>query len=149
MPSWSKPQHRLRGGSWPDALEACARFHAALADLPRPTWLDRRGGHFADADRAAWGESEGAAELPSRLAETITRLRALSRPVTAPGQVVHGVRDLDLLLVRALLFRLSIDGLQLTSRAPGLRWDDSQVQWDLDHAEPLVGHLEQRLRQER
>jgi uncharacterized protein (TIGR02569 family) len=190
-------EHRLWGGPWPEALDACVRFHAALADVARPPWLDRRRDHFAEADRVAWGES--AVALPSPVVQTTTRLHALTRPVTAPDRVVHGdfagnllfadglppavidfspywrpagyptaltvvdavlwygepvglasrvppVADLDQLLVRALLFRLTIDGLQLLSRTPGLRWDDSQVAWDLSRAEPLVVHLEARLR---
>jgi len=188
-------EHRTWGGPWPDVVEACGRFHAALASVARPPWLDRRRHHFAVADRMAWGEE--AADLPSPVAEAVARLRALLRPVTAPDQVVHGdfagnvlfadglppavidfspywrpagyptaltvvdavlwygqdvsltlraaaVPELDQLLVRGLLFRLAVDGLQVRDRAPGLRWDDAQVEWDLDSAEPLLRHLEQR-----
>jgi uncharacterized protein (TIGR02569 family) len=190
-------EHRTWGGPWPDVVEACGRFHAALASVARPPWLDRRQDLFAEADRIAWGER--AAELPSPVAGAVARLRALTRPVAAPDQVVHGdfagnvlladglppavidfspywrpagyptaltvvdavlwygegvgltvpaasVPELDQLLVRALLFRLAVDGLQLRDRAPGVRWDDAQVEWDLGHAEPLLRHLEQRQR---
>lgn len=187
-------EHRTWGGPWPDVIEACGRFHAALASVTRPPWLDRRRDHFAEADRIAWGER--AADLPSPVAEAVARLRALTRPVDAPDQVVHGdfagnvlfadglapavidfspywrpagyptaltvvdavlwygedvgltvraasVPELDQLLVRGLLFRLVVDGLQMRDRAPGVRWDDAQVEWDLDSAEPLLRHLEQ------
>ena len=41
------------------------------------------------------------------------------------------------------------DGLQMRDRAPGVRWDDAQVEWDLGHAEPLLSHLEHQGRASR
>jgi uncharacterized protein (TIGR02569 family) len=51
------------------------------------------------------------------------------------------VPELDQLLLRALLFRLTLDGLLLQHPASGVRWEPSQIDWDLTHAEPLVAHL--------
>ena len=42
------------------------------------------------------------------------------------------------LVLRALIFRLSIDAQLDTGAAPGVRWDASQVDWDLQHAAPLA-----------
>ncbi len=55
------------------------------------------------------------------------------------------VPELSQLLLRALIFRLSLDGLLMQSMTPGVRWDRSQVEWDLIHAEPLVRHLADHL----
>lgn len=63
------------------------------------------------------------------------------------GLATHAtdVPELSQLLLRALIFRLSLDGLLLQSTAPGVRWDRSQIEWDLIHAEPLVRHLADHL----
>jgi uncharacterized protein (TIGR02569 family) len=50
------------------------------------------------------------------------------------------VPELDQLLARALTFRLVVDAL-LAADNPGVRWDESQVRWDLDHAAPLLAWL--------
>jgi uncharacterized protein (TIGR02569 family) len=63
------------------------RFHAALAGISRPDFLDQRSSPSAISDRVAW------AELPpsqfSRVGH-LTRLAAAVRPVIAPSQVIHG-----------------------------------------------------------
>lgn len=51
---------------------------------------------------------------------------------------------LDQLLLRGLLFRLTLDGLLMQGNAVGVRWEPSQVQWDIAHAWPLAAHLEDR-----
>jgi uncharacterized protein (TIGR02569 family) len=52
------------------------------------------------------------------------------------------VEELDQLLLRGLLFRLTLDGLLLQNSASEVRWEPSQTDWDLHHAEPLVAHIE-------
>lgn len=63
-------------------------FHAALAELPRPGFLDTRDDAWSYGDRVAW---EGAApvggdETRGLLAHALARLE----PVHLPSQVVHG-----------------------------------------------------------
>jgi uncharacterized protein (TIGR02569 family) len=185
-------EHRLWGGPWPEAVDVCGRFHAALRHLARPDCLRLRQDRFARADRSAWSNSQ--IDLPSPVAETIARLRTMSRSIELPAQIVHGdlagnllyaddlppavidfspywrpagyatamtivdavlwygadvgltsqashVLELDQLLLRGLIFRLTLDGLQRQSQDAGINWSPSQVTWDLEHAEPLIAHI--------
>ncbi|MEW1546379.1 TIGR02569 family protein [Streptomyces tsukubensis] len=86
-----------------EVIRAGAAFHAAVAGLPRPRFLDVRDDPWARADRLAFGESEsegngdgesdgdgaaGSAERPG--AVLLKPLLAERRPVSAPSQLVHG-----------------------------------------------------------
>ncbi|MFF3092931.1 phosphotransferase [Streptomyces cyaneofuscatus] len=73
---------------WPGVVAAGRAFHAALRELPRPAFLDRRTHPWAVADRVAWGEGETA--VVPELAEPFARLLSLRRPVEATPQIVHG-----------------------------------------------------------
>ena len=78
-------EHRER--AWPDVIAVGERFHAAIADEPRPSFLDRRTDHWAIGDRVAWGE------LPSgdfADVKHVPRLVGALRPIDAPSQLVHG-----------------------------------------------------------
>lgn len=74
-------------GRWPEIIAVGERFHAALAGIPRPSFLDQRSSRWAISDRVAWGEIP-ASEFPHvrHLPELVCALR----PVTAPGQLIHG-----------------------------------------------------------
>ena len=64
------------------------RFHAAIAGVPRPPFLDRRTNHWAIGERVAWSElpAEGFAHVKHLL-----RLVGALRPVDATrSQLVHG-----------------------------------------------------------
>lgn len=79
-------EHRER--AWPDVIAAGERFHAALASVERPSFLDRRTDHWAVGDRVAWGElpAEDFAHV-----KHLPRLAAARRPVeTSASQLVHG-----------------------------------------------------------
>jgi uncharacterized protein (TIGR02569 family) len=67
-----------------DVIGAGAAFHRALADLPRPGFLDTTDDPWSRADRMVWGE----APLPPD--PTIEELAAAFRPVETPAQVIHG-----------------------------------------------------------
>jgi uncharacterized protein (TIGR02569 family) len=71
-----------------EVLQAGGAFHAAIADLPRPAFLDARNDPWSYGDRVAWQE------LPIRgCAATLELLEPLARarrPVKVPAQVVHG-----------------------------------------------------------
>lgn len=72
---------------WDAVLDAGARFHAAVADEPRPDFLDRRNDWWARGDRVAWGEADPAAygDVPL-LDEILPRLTRIDEP----AQLVHG-----------------------------------------------------------
>ncbi|MGW9306200.1 phosphotransferase [Streptomyces cyaneofuscatus] len=73
---------------WPGVVAVGRAFHAALREVPRPAFLDRRTHPWAVADQVAWGE-EGAAVVPE-LAEPFAHLLSLRRPVEGAAQVIHG-----------------------------------------------------------
>ena len=61
-----------------------------------------------------------------------------------PSMLRHAQTDSegDQLLVRALLFRLSVDALQLSDPSSAVTAASSHIRWNLEHAEPLVALLE-------
>lgn len=73
--------------AWERIVATGELFHAALADEPRPAFLDGREDWWATGDRVAFGETgpEAYADVPL-LEEVLPRLR----PVTAPSALVHG-----------------------------------------------------------
>ncbi|WP_327216595.1 phosphotransferase [Streptomyces cyaneofuscatus] len=73
---------------WPGVVAAGRAFHAALRELTRPAFLDRRTHPWAVADRVAWGEGKTA--VVPELAEPFARLLSLRRPMEATPQIVHG-----------------------------------------------------------
>jgi uncharacterized protein (TIGR02569 family) len=75
---------RHEPGRWADIIAAGERFHAALAPLRHPAFIDRRTNPWAVADRVAWGE-ERRDDAPH-----VARLTAALRPVHAPPQIIHG-----------------------------------------------------------
>ncbi|WP_267420352.1 MULTISPECIES: hypothetical protein [unclassified Curtobacterium] len=67
-----------------DVIRAGAAFHRAVADLPRPAFLDTTDDPWSRADRMVWGETP----LPPD--RTLAELAAAFRPVETPAQVIHG-----------------------------------------------------------
>ncbi|MGV9314702.1 TIGR02569 family protein [Streptomyces sp. NPDC003691] len=89
--------HWLPGAADPyrpdEVIRAGTAFHAALAGLPRPRFLDVRDDPWAAADRLAFGTGDGdggsgAAGAPG--AVLLKTLLAERRPVRSPAQLVHG-----------------------------------------------------------
>ena len=75
-------------GRWTDKVDICRAFHAAVAGLSAPGWLDSRTSRWATADRVAFGEEDMVVEPTiGRLVEDI---RGRLRPVESPSQLVHG-----------------------------------------------------------
>lgn len=72
---------------WPEIIAVGERFHAALREIPRPSFLDQRSSPWAISDRVAWGEIP-ASQFP-HVRHLPTLVSAL-RPVTAPSQLIHG-----------------------------------------------------------
>lgn len=67
-----------------DVIRAGAAFHRAVADLPRPPFLDTSDDPWALADRMSWDERP----LPTD--PILDRLAAQFRPVQSPSQIIHG-----------------------------------------------------------
>ena len=72
---------------WPEIIAAGERFHAALREIPRPSFLDQRSDRWAISDRVAWGEIS-ASEFPD--VRHVPELVSALRPVSAPSQLIHG-----------------------------------------------------------
>lgn len=74
---------------WLDIMAAGRAFHRALADVPRPAFLERRRDWWALGDRVAWQECE--ADLPPSLRGPYEELVALyGREPRGRAQLVHG-----------------------------------------------------------
>jgi uncharacterized protein (TIGR02569 family) len=72
---------------WPEVIDAGEAFRAALAQLPRPGFLDDRTDDWAIADRVAWGELPlDAGERDGSIGELARRLA----PVDQESQLIHG-----------------------------------------------------------
>jgi uncharacterized protein (TIGR02569 family) len=76
---------RHEAGRWADIIAVGDRFHAALAGLERPSFIDRRTSAYAVADRVAWGEEHTDLDDAHLL-----RLMAALRAIAATPQLVHG-----------------------------------------------------------
>jgi uncharacterized protein (TIGR02569 family) len=72
---------------WPDIIGVGERFHAAIAGVERPAFIERRTNPWAIADRVAWGEQRADDFLD---APHLPRLVAALRPVDATPQLIHG-----------------------------------------------------------
>ncbi|WP_427893321.1 TIGR02569 family protein [Kribbella sp. GL6] len=71
-----------------EVLVAAAAFHEAVAEVPRPGFIDTRSDPWCDGDRVAWREQEMRGS--SAYGELVGPLVAAWRPVELPSQVVHG-----------------------------------------------------------
>lgn len=80
--AWERVEGRHEERRWGDVIVAGERFHAALAGLERPSFLDRRSDPWAIGDRAAWEA------LPIQVfahVKHVPRLAAARRPVKSGG----------------------------------------------------------------
>jgi uncharacterized protein (TIGR02569 family) len=72
-------------GRWLDVLAVGERFHAAIAHLERPTFLDARDNPWSVGDRVAWEEIPSPFDHPS-----LRRMLDLRRPIHLDAQLIHG-----------------------------------------------------------
>ena len=72
-------------GRWLDVLAVGARFHAAIAHLARPAFLDARDNPWSVGDRVAWQEMPSPFDHP-----TLRRVLDLRRPIALESQLIHG-----------------------------------------------------------
>lgn len=75
-----------------DVIEVGTHLHRALADIPRPRFLDDRDTLWAWADRISWGDIPPDDPRLGRGAGAVAfaALAAGRRPVDLPHQLVHG-----------------------------------------------------------
>lgn len=71
-----------------EVLTAGVAFHEAVADLPRPDFLDSRDDPWAYGDRVAWEEQ--VADGSPAYHDVVHKLIEARRPVELQAQVVHG-----------------------------------------------------------
>jgi Ser/Thr protein kinase RdoA (MazF antagonist) len=85
--AWERVEGRHEARRWPEIIAAGERFHAAIADIPRPEFIAQRTDSWAIGDAVAWGD------LPvSEFGHVkhLARLSAALRPVHQPRQLIHG-----------------------------------------------------------
>ncbi len=85
--AWPYLEGRHEAGRWPEIVSAGRLFHAATAELPRPSFLRGRHDWWATGDRVAWGELPIGPYLDL---DTIRDLSAVLRPIVARSQLIHG-----------------------------------------------------------
>jgi len=83
---------------WLDVIRIGDRFHASIAALERPGFLDARTSPWSVGDRVAWEEL-----APPIAHPILDRLLAMRAPVSAPSQVVHGDLTENLLFAEGLV----------------------------------------------
>jgi uncharacterized protein (TIGR02569 family) len=86
--AWERLEGRHREAAWPEVISAGERFHAALAFVSRPAFIDGRSDHWAVGDRVAWGELY--AERFHHVKHVRRLLDALHPVGTGDSQLVHG-----------------------------------------------------------
>ena len=87
---WSATDYvagRPKSRHWAEVIAAGEPFHAALAGVARPAFLDERDNPWTIGDRVAWAELP-----PDRFAQVrhLPRLMAATRPILADDQLIHG-----------------------------------------------------------
>jgi uncharacterized protein (TIGR02569 family) len=77
---------------WPGLIAVSRALHAALADVPVPSWRDTEENPGVIGDQVAWGERDPGPLLgpdAGRVAGQVRRLLAALRPVDLPDQLIH------------------------------------------------------------
>jgi len=77
---------------WPELIAVSRALHAALADVPVPSWRATEENPWTIGDEVAWGERDPDPLLgpaAGLLAVQVRRLLAVLRPVNLPSQLIH------------------------------------------------------------
>ncbi len=85
--AWEAVEGRHKERRWAEIIAVGGRFHAALAEVPRPEFIALRTDPWAIGDYVAWGD------VPvSDFAHVkhLTRLASALKPVAARSQLIHG-----------------------------------------------------------
>ena len=72
---------------WANIIHAGDAFHAAVADIPRPEFLNRRTDPWAIGDRVAWSDLPIEDFLDIK---HVPRLASVLEPLDAKSQLIHG-----------------------------------------------------------
>ena len=75
-------------GRWADKLAVSSRFHRALSTIPRPAFIANSTHPWGIADRMAWGDEP--LRYGPHLTAVMVRLLPLVKPISLPGQLIHG-----------------------------------------------------------
>lgn len=85
--AWRRVEGTHAERRWVDAIRVGERFHAALAGLARPAFLDERTDPWSVGDKAAWSELP---LEPWAHVAPVAQLADLLRPIDAPSSLMHG-----------------------------------------------------------
>ncbi len=87
--AWEVLEGSSGPGRWPEIVDACVRFHRAIAHLPRPAYFDRRPQNpWVVADQVAWDERPY--ETHPRIEPVVEQIRRVLRPLNGRPQLIHG-----------------------------------------------------------
>jgi uncharacterized protein (TIGR02569 family) len=80
--------------SWRDVIAVGDAFHQAIAEFPRPTFLDDRSDRWAFADRLAWRAGDEpwglALDLPRSSVDGLIEVMSHLQTIEARSQLIHG-----------------------------------------------------------
>lgn len=85
--AWERVDGEHQPRRWLDIIAVGHVFHQAVADQPRPDFLDARTDPWSMGDRIAWGEAPIG---PFRRIPSVDRLVDVLRPISAACQIIHG-----------------------------------------------------------
>jgi uncharacterized protein (TIGR02569 family) len=85
--AWPLLRGRYEIGRWTDIIDVSRRFHAEIAGLDKPPFIDERSHRWAIGDRVAWGDLS---DEPYRHIPFVADLRDSLRPIRATDQLIHG-----------------------------------------------------------
>ena len=77
--AWELVEGEHRERAWAEVIAVGERFHAALAPVPRPSFLDRRGDHWADRRPRRLGRASGGRLRPREAPAAARRGAAAGR----------------------------------------------------------------------
>src|SRR4051794_22250431 len=85
--AWEAVEGSHEERRWAEIIAVGDRFHAALADVPRPEFIALRTDPWAIGDRVAWGDVP---VTDFARVKHLTRLASARKPLTARSQLIHG-----------------------------------------------------------
>lgn len=87
--AWEALDGDHKQGRWLEKIKICLLFHQAIANVPRPSYFEKREQNpWVIADKAAWGEIE--IEFLPRIQQVVDPLWKCLREVDTESQLIHG-----------------------------------------------------------
>ena len=88
--AWEKLDGQHEHGRWPEIIEACIDFHAAIVNQPVPDYFESRDQNpWVIADKITWGELDHL-EYDPRIAPAVEALHNCLKPIEYQDQLIHG-----------------------------------------------------------